>query len=200
MPATKKDPKLHTLVEAKIRANRIKENLSPFCKDDKCVIAGSIRRKRPSVEDIEIVCIPKRGTAVPSGQAFAKPDVNLLVKHLRDHQGSTARDYVIKKGGDRYHQVLFCGMKADIFMTTAQQWGRMLALRTGPDSYSKKMAVRWKEKGFKGVSGELLKMKSGKPSTRNPQPATPRYKPKFPTEKSFFDFLGWEYVQPQNRN
>ncbi len=185
--ATKK--RLRTLKEAQIIADKLQQQLQPFCKDDKCVVAGSIRRKAPSVGDIEIVCIPRRETAVPYGELFPKPDVNLLLKHLRENETSDARGYKIIKGGDRYHKILFGGMQADVFMTNKQQWGRMLALRTGPAEYSKKMAQRWSDMGYKGVNGKLVDV-GGESYC---------YKPEFPTEQDFFDFLGWDYVKPENR-
>ena len=45
------------LQQAQQIAERIKSELAPHC--DRIEIAGSIRRKKPEVKDIEIVCIPK---------------------------------------------------------------------------------------------------------------------------------------------
>ena len=33
--------------------------LAPHCEPGRCVVAGSVRRRRPTVGDIEIVCIPR---------------------------------------------------------------------------------------------------------------------------------------------
>src|SRR5690242_17561878 len=38
-------------------ANRVLTELAPFC--ERIKIAGSIRREKPEVKDLEIVCIPK---------------------------------------------------------------------------------------------------------------------------------------------
>ena len=46
------------LVKAKKWADRIVEILAPHC--DRIEIAGSIRRQKPTIGDIEVVCIPKQ--------------------------------------------------------------------------------------------------------------------------------------------
>jgi hypothetical protein len=46
------------LKDAKLIAINICHKLHPYC--DRINIAGSIRRKKPEVKDIEIVCIPKQ--------------------------------------------------------------------------------------------------------------------------------------------
>lgn len=169
---------------ARLVAETLQENLRPFCLEDKCMIAGSIRRKVDYVHDVEIVCIPKRGSVTPPGELVPVNDQNLVIDHLERH----GIRYPKIKGGDRYWQVRFMAMTCDIFMTTEAQWGRMLALRTGPVSYAKQMAARWKELGYEGVNGELVSRDERKTIFKQ-----------FPTEKSFFDFLGWDYVAPEWR-
>ena len=46
------------LEEATKLANEAVELLKPYC--DKIMIVGSIRRKRPTVNDIDLLCIPSR--------------------------------------------------------------------------------------------------------------------------------------------
>lgn len=186
MPAT--DKKHIARGGAKVIAHRFKDDIEQLCQS--ITIAGSIRRKKAFVGDIEIVCVPKHGQAIPPGEMFQRK-VNLVRNHIWHHNGGygDTRLYFIKKGGPRYCQFLWFGMQIDCFMTTPEQYGRMLSLRTGPAEYSKKMAARWKELGYKGHDGELVHIDGEEH----------RYKPKFPTEKSFFDFLGWEYVEPESR-
>jgi DNA polymerase/3'-5' exonuclease PolX len=45
------------LERAQIIANQVKEKLEPYC--ERIETAGSIRRRRPWVKDIDLVCIPK---------------------------------------------------------------------------------------------------------------------------------------------
>ena len=48
------------LQQALTKAQQIKSILSPHC--DFCEIGGSIRREKPNVKDIEIICVPKLTT------------------------------------------------------------------------------------------------------------------------------------------
>lgn len=162
-------------------ACRLVERFAPLCQTGKCVIAGSLRRQKEKVNDIEIVCIPKYGHVQMPGELF-RTEQNLVVHHL-----TISGDIQITKGGPRYHQIIFEDTQVDLFMTAPDQWGRMLAVRTGPADYSIKLASRWKALGYMGHKGELVSIKGS------------RYKPEFPTEKSFFEFLGWEYPQPSER-
>lgn len=174
---------------AMVIAEALQERLAPLCQPDRCVIAGSLRRKKKEVGDIEIVCIPRFDMAVPPGQLIPV-NMNLVIHHIRHNDirmKPDSRAYTINKGGDRYYQVQFCGMPCDIFMTNEKQWGRMLAIRTGPAEYSIKLASRCNDLGYKGHKGELVSLDGN------------RTKPSFPTEKSFYEFLGWDYPEPENR-
>ena len=173
----------YNLIGAMLVAQTLQGKLKPFCKPGKCKIAGSIRRKKDMVHDVEIVCIPKRGKVTPPGEMLPVDDQNLVVDYLERYPVL----YPKVKGGQRYWRVHFMSMPCDIFMTNEQQWGRILALRTGPGSFSKQMASRWCEKRYKGHNGELVSLSGN------------RFKPSFPTEQSFFEFLGWDYLEPENR-
>lgn len=174
---------------ALVIAEQLQDRIEPLC--SKFSFAGSLRRKQAYVGDIEIVCLPRFATEVPAGEMFPKPDVNLVVNHLQNNRSTNSRGYYITKGGDRYHQLMYAGVQVDLFMPLPGQWGRILALRTGPDSYSIKLASRWKQMGYKGHNGELIRLRRDKDGNR--------VKPEFPTEKSFFAFLGRDYVEPENR-
>jgi DNA polymerase/3'-5' exonuclease PolX len=181
MNQTKTYKRSLTLQDARITANTFIKHIYPFCRPDKCMTAGSVRRRQPVVGDIEIVCIPKMGKADSPGELF-RTHQNLVINYLQKHY---RRDKGIKilKGGPRYQQLLLGSTQIDLFMPLESQWGRILALRTGPAALSKRMATRWCELGYKGVDGVLV----------------PRPSPEFPTEKSFFDFLNWSYKNPENR-
>ncbi|TYP92046.1 hypothetical protein LX73_2292 [Fodinibius salinus] len=187
MPATAKQKT--PLREAALIAGYVQSNIEPMCK--RFTIAGSIRRQEPYVGDIEIICIPKVGNVAPPGELFPT-EANKVIHHIKMNRQEIVGDcrgYKINKGGNRYYQFMYLGMQVDLFMTTPKQWGRMLAIRTGPAEFTKKMARRWKDLGYKGVDGELV-YTDGKEH---------RSTPKFPTEKSFFKFLRWDYIEPQNR-
>ncbi|MBA7693801.1 hypothetical protein ES703_102390 [subsurface metagenome] len=46
------------LERAQRTAEAVVKRLSPYCKKDKIAVAGSVRRKKPQVRDIDLVLIP----------------------------------------------------------------------------------------------------------------------------------------------
>lgn len=171
------------LKAAEMVAGELVALLSEHCK--RVVVAGSIRRKMPWVGDVEIVCIPKLKQKVASRDLFGAKIIynNQVMRYI-----SSSSDFEKLKGGERYQKLLYKGeVVVDLFMTTKQEWGRILALRTGSDRYSKLMSSRWVQLGYHGIDGKLIHE-----DTKEPAPA-------FPTEQSFFEFLQWKYIEPEKR-
>ena len=74
---------------------------------------------------------------------------------------------------------------ADIFMCTADNWGYILALRTGSKDYSHKiLGSRWVSKGYHGTDGMLYK---------NGQPV------KVKEEQDLFKLCGLKFIEPKFR-
>lgn len=172
-------------IEARTLAQSLTDILAPLCEPGKCKIAGSVRRGREIVGDIEIVCLPKKAKVTAPGELL--PTVQNLVIHYFNKEHHRRRGIKILKGGQRYLQVLVGSVQVDIFMPLASQWGRILAIRTGPKNFAIQLAQRWKQLGYKGIRGKL-----------HPESGE-GYQPDFPTEKSFFKFLNWNFIQPQKR-
>ncbi|WP_020402222.1 hypothetical protein [Gracilimonas tropica] len=169
---------------AKMRATELKFQLESLC--DEFEIAGSVRRKQPYVKDIEIVCVPKHKEVNILVDLFPKKFMrNQVIDWIEDNAD---RSLYVLKGGPKYYQFVYQnGVTVDLFMTTVEEFGRMLAIRTGPENYSKKMAARWVDLGYHGIDGKLIHGKTG-------EQAGP-----FRTELEFFEFLGWNYVKPEAR-
>jgi DNA polymerase/3'-5' exonuclease PolX len=53
------------LSEAIEVAEKYRKLLEPWCEPEMCRIAGSTRRKKPDVGDIEIVCVPRTVHLIP---------------------------------------------------------------------------------------------------------------------------------------
>ncbi|QOD60688.1 hypothetical protein H9I45_15315 [Polaribacter haliotis] len=152
-------------------ATKVKEQLAPHCY--RIEIAGSIRRKKAEVNDIEIVAIAKTY------------DVGLF------HSGiaSIINGWVKIKGElpCKYTQrMLPEGIKLDIFFAEEHTWGMVYALRTGSARFSHKvLANSWVRKGFKSVGNYLWKGE---------------YTRGFREEQELFDFLKIPFIEPENRN
>lgn len=125
------------LEEARQIATVLVDKLRVHCQ--RIEIAGSIRREKPEVGDIEIVAIPcfiADLFGVPSQSALDTLDWN-------DFGG-------VVKAGSKYKQIkLHQGVNLDLFIVTPPaQWGVQFILRTGPKEYSHKIVTPRKHGGL----------------------------------------------------
>ena len=131
------------LAEARGIADTAVALFAPVC--ERIVIAGSIRRKKKLVGDVELVCIPKwrADTVGLFGEgAEINEQFDLAQALLRDgvleHRLDSAGRHCF---GGKYQRVKLHGFALDIFSTTAEQWGVILAIRTGPAEFAKKLVT-----------------------------------------------------------
>lgn len=178
-----------TIDYAMYMAEQILKELTPICQ--KISIAGSVRRKEPTVKDLEIVCVSHE-KMITEADLFAETDSGRYknirrVKMWAENPENTHIRHV--KGGDRYQKIVYeHELPVDIFMVKDTDYGRQLALRTGPAKYSKAIASRWNVLGYEGAGDHLIHMQTGE------QLQQPFYK-----EEEFFEWLGWQYVDPEFR-
>jgi len=159
-------------------AKKYLEELAPFC--ERIEIAGSIRRRKAEVGDIEIVCQPKRvemlfGVTAPLA--------------IRDPKGAEPL-----KGGPRYRQYsLPEGVHLDLFIVLPPaQWGVIFAIRTGGAEFSRKLVTPRKYGGYLPSAytvrdGAVHRVDTGEMILT-------------PEEIDFFNLceLGW--IKPEERN
>lgn len=178
--------------------------LQPYC--DEINIAGSIRRGKPEVKDIEIVCVPKKScqdSLFDEGTRFYMVS-SFFVKTI------TELGTVIKgKPTGKYMQIhLPEGINLDLFMTDDFDYYRQYAIRTGSADYvAKVIATGWKRKGWCGSDKGLrkrsdcieTKMPDGKSKWKciNPDPELP---PVWKCEEDFFNWINVKWVYPSQRN
>jgi len=153
--------------------------LSPHC--ERIEIAGSVRRRKPDVGDIEIVAIPKT-EKLPG---MFDPVV------LRDGGFITAmRRFPILKGQPetgKYIALQLHGIKADVFLATPDNWGLIYAIRVGSADFSHHtLAAGWVRAGYKSIEGMLTKVSTGK---------TVAVK----EEADLFNLIGVKYIEPERR-
>lgn len=151
-------------------AEKVKASLAPHC--ERIAIAGSIRRKKPEVKDIEIVAIPK-----PFGTGLFESGVAAIVNQWKKVKGELPCKYT--------QRILPEGIKLDLFFATPENWGYVFAIRTGSDDYSHKvLAANWVKQGYKGVDGNLTYKGE----------VIPVYE-----EEELFNRLGLSYIPPEQR-
>lgn len=191
------------LADADWLAQEVVDLLAPFC--TRIEVAGSIRRRKADVGDVEIVAIPKydQRSADLFGEQFE--DVDLLgeeVARLLDVGDLKPRPdkngHVTVNGKSR--RLLYCGFALDLFTTDPDCWGCIYLLRTGPGEFNKQLVLKqssggWLPRGFFFKDGRVWKL---------PPPydaSLMEYAKPVPTpeEADVFRVLGYEYVSPEER-
>ena len=136
------------LAQAEEYAAEIVGLLAPAC--SRIEIAGSIRRRRPDVGDIEIVCIP---TLIPviDQDLFSAPiqgePVNLLDSRCLKLIGDGTLDLRPDKNGrsangSRYKRLLYRDFGLDLFIVLPPaQWGVLFTIRTGSAEFSHRLVT-----------------------------------------------------------
>lgn len=180
---------------------------------ERVAIAGSIRRRRPEVKDVELVCVPRSSAGDLFGTDLA--DVE-RVRHELTKWGS------LEKSGDRYIRVALgfglgpAGTCCDVFLVhPPAQWGTILAIRTGPRAFGVLCVSKLKGKGWRCRQGAVWRP-YGRVDERMGTPAhmfaedTEGVDPDAtvqtwanvptPTEAEFFQAADVPYVEPHRRD
>jgi DNA polymerase/3'-5' exonuclease PolX len=152
--------------------------LRDYC--ERIEIAGSLRRMKPTIGDIEIVCIPK---IVQGLDLFGGPGerINLLEEQTRG--------YHILKGGPKYKQIQLKSIKLDLFIATPETWGMIYVIRTGCADFTHWL-VTPRQKG--GALPSNMRAADGRLWMGNTALDTPE-------ERDVFDTLRLEWIEPEQR-
>jgi DNA polymerase/3'-5' exonuclease PolX len=124
------------LEEAKYTANRLIEFLSPLC--TKVEIAGSVRREKENVKDIEICLITD--------------NKKKLFNSLGTHLLKVNKEFKPSKWGQKYLQFKYEGKQIDLFIGEPDNWGLLFLVRTGSAQFSTKILAQWKRVSKGGYS------------------------------------------------
>lgn len=184
------------LAQAQALAQDVVKLLAPYC--ETIDVAGSIRRERADIGDLEMVCVPRMLEQVQEdlfGAAVAVTVVNrldafcqLLVDdgifhHRRDKNGRPAF-------GSKYKRLLFDGFGLDLFsVLPPAQFGVVYMIRTGSAEFSHRFVTAQALGGWMPFAyfvrdgalwrgGEMLET---------------------PDERSLFDAVGQPYLDPPLR-
>lgn len=177
------------LAEAALVATAIVETLRPAC--ERIEIAGSIRRRKPEVSDIELVCVPRLVDG-PSVDLFAAPPKeSLLDIFLLDleRSGRLVQHPTSRADGERYKKrwAPRAGMQVDLFIVPPggpAEWGVIFAIRTGPADYSARAVTALHDHGLRSVDGRILRGNEVMPC---------------PEEADFFRLAGLPLLPPEER-
>lgn len=176
-----------SLAEAAMVASALVEHLRPACA--RIEIAGSIRRRKPEVSDIEIVCIPRLVDG-PSVDLFAPPPkVSALDAMLADleRSGRLVQHPTARADGARYKKrwATKAGIQMDLFIVLPPaEWGPLFAIRTGPADFSTRAVMALRERGLRCEDGRILRGNEVVPC---------------PEEEDFFRLAGLPLLPPWDR-
>lgn len=182
------------LAEAQALAAEVVEFLAPYC--TQIAVAGSIRRERPTIGDIEIVCLP----------LYSDPPVDLFGEPTGDrpNQLDARCDWLFEQGvlGKRFDRngrprwgsglkwATYRDFPLDLFPVVAPaQYGVDLLIRTGSAAFSHRFVTPrrqggWMPDGWHVLRGALWRHGEMLDS---------------PTEASVFEAIGRPYIEPQDR-
>lgn len=173
------------LADAQRTAVHITNTLAPFC--DRIAVAGSIRRQRPRIGDVEIVALPRRQTDL---LGIVVPGLTPLEAFLQE------RNVTIIKGGydpkkkviQKYLQFKYGRFSVDLFMPeSAAHWGSIFTIRTGSHDFNMwLMNTRAPAVGVKFISGLLYTWQRQLIPTLE--------------EESVFEALQIDFVPPEQRD
>lgn len=166
-------------------AQEIVEKLSPYC--DRIEIAGSLRRKRKMIGDIEIVALPKYATQKNLFEEVVATE-NLL-HYFLIYETKTALTKGVGENA-RQKQFMYAGIQVDLFLPASpDHWGSIFFIRTGSHTFNMwVMNERCKHVDIKFFQGRLYKHIS----LNNAQ--------KTPNEEDVFEALQMDFVPPECRD
>lgn len=188
------------LNKAREIANELVEILRPY--SEIINIAGSIRREKPEVKDIEIVCAPKilkQLTLFDCPQKYFNADC--FISALKTIPGTKYHGQ--SKTGRNMRFELVQGINLDLYAVQKHDYYRQFACRTGSGDYSHKvLAYAWVRKGWVGTPDGLRKREecSKRGSTWKcyvPNPILPIV---WQSEQEYFDWSEIKWIKPSERN
>lgn len=160
------------LKQAQNLSDKIIATLAPGCQ--RIQSAGSVRRQKETIGDLEIVCL-------------ANGQLDTVLDDLIDNGRLERGD----KNGRKFKNFLVPsvpGLKLDLFIPTIQTWGVIFTIRTGSAEFSQKLVTQQNKGGFLPND---LRVKDGRIWRGDAALPTPN-------EEDVFKLLGW-YIEPEQR-
>ena len=148
--------------KALAEADNFKNLLKPEITCERFEFAGSLRRGKADVGDIDICCIPRFADLPKMGDLFGETErANLLWQRVNDMVGIGTFTKHIKetaagprpKWGDGCRAIEFRGCAYEIQMCDPDNWALWLAVRTGPAELSKEIVTRLPKYGYTSRDG-----------------------------------------------
>jgi DNA polymerase (family 10) len=162
------------------KAARLVEARRPHCQ--RIEIAGSLRRERPAVGDIELVAVPYRNTDL-FGVVYENRPTS-LDRFLDSHS------ITFTKRGAKYQQFQYGSVKVDLFLPFAETWGSVFTIRTGSAEFTHWLVTA---QSAGGAKPDEVSFNGGRLYAGGRLLLTPE-------EEDVFAAVGLAWVPPQERH
>jgi DNA polymerase/3'-5' exonuclease PolX len=160
------------LAEAQHIAVGVMQQLEPHC--EVISLAGFIRRNRPTIGNIEIICVPKAYDASP---LFCS-GIATVVNQWEKVRGELPCKYT--------QRILPEGIRLDLFMVHPDGYGLQRAIRTGSADWCRTvLAPAWVRADYHSEGGLLRRADGSVVPVR--------------TEPELFRLIGLPWVHPRDR-
>ncbi|MCK6483770.1 MAG: hypothetical protein HUU22_19015 [Phycisphaerae bacterium] len=121
--------------------------------------AGSLRRRTTDIGDIEHVAIPAVSTSpnlLNEPESEQNHSLRQRARELLDRRHLALHDYGgSTRFGPRYMGFDYSGRTHELFVATSDNWGVILAIRTGSADFSRDLMVRLRRNGYRVSGGRL---------------------------------------------
>lgn len=173
--------------EAKQIADSLVDLLKPYCEE--ISIAGSVRREKDTIGDIELVALPGANLLTEMDKMIAS---GVFTK--ADYGGST-------RWGSTYRGVLYQGVKCEVFLYDEHNRGYIQWLRTGPGDANTQIMVELgrKRAPYRFIGGYCYYAKRWSKDEKDNWFGEDRALIPVPDEKTLFTLLGMKYLEPEAR-
>lgn len=174
---------------------------------DRLVVAGSLRRRLAMIGHVEIVAVPTVETRTSvTADLFGETETAVEVDTLDLRLGALLKTDVVAKRCDRngsprwgptLKYLTYDGARVDLFTPSAERFGWILMLRTGPYQFSKQLVVPHGKRTNDGRPGLLpphLISEGGWLRYRTSREQIPT-----PDERAVFELFKLAYQEPWER-
>ncbi len=167
------------LARAQECAKRLVDWLLPFA--DRVEVAGSVRRGKAEVGDIDLLIIPRLEEQRDMlGEVVARRNATWVEINRR----ITEKGWTVQRAGAEIVSFTAADVQVDIFWTTEERWGTALLCRTGSKEHNIWLATYAQTRGMKWNPGLGL------------YHAGRRYSE---TEEGIYKALGIDFIPPEKR-
>lgn len=163
------------LTTAQRLAEKIAAELTPYC--ERIAIAGSIRRRRETVGDIDLVCLPKVGGKL---EIVGRCERNAKLEKF-------GKQYVVFRlaNGEQLDLWFAQSSGGDLFAPEPSNWGMLLLSRTGSVSHNLFLCERAHGRGLHFHPHRGIERRGAVVASE--------------TEEDVFAALGLEFIAPEKR-